>query len=294
MRNIAIGLLIVALVLGAAAVWGVRSLAAGAEKGVQADALVVAARPIAFGETLTPDLLKLQPWPKGARPEGSFPTVAELTGPTPRVALRPIAANEPILASRVSVPGGRATLSALIEAGMRAVTIRVDDVFGVAGFVLPGDFVDVILTRPEGEATVANDNMRTDVLLQSVRVLAVDQLASENKDEPVVAKAATIEVTPEQAQKLALAAQVGTLSLALRGKVDPTASRAGMIAVRVDDLRLDGAPAAAAPARAASVSAPRPPAVRRPRPAAPAAAPEAHTIEIVRAGQSSQVRVGRD
>jgi len=293
MRNIAIGLLIVALLLGGAAVWGVRSLAAGAQaQGVRTDGLVVAARPIAFGETLTPDLLKIQPWPKDARPEGSFKTLAELTGETPRVALRAIAANEPILASRVSGPGGRATLSALIEAGMRAVTIRVDDVFGVAGFVLPGDFVDVILTRPEGENSASNENMRTDVLLQSVRVLAVDQLASENKDEPVVAKAATIEVSPEQAQKLALAAQVGTLSLALRGKVDPTVSRAATAAVRVDDLRLDGAPLTASPAAAPRT--PLPPAVRRPRPAAAPATREDHTIEIVRAGQASQVRVGRD
>lgn len=242
MRNIGLVLLIVSVLLGAGAVWGVRNIAASRaapSARVGETQVVVATRPIGFGEVLTPESVRVQAWPSGAKPAGSFQTVAQLTSGPKRVALGAIAANEPILASRISGPGGRATLSGVIRTGMRASTIRVDDVFGVAGFVLPGDIVDVLVTRSEGQS--GNEQMRTDVLLESVRVLAVDQLANENKNDPVVAKAATIEVTPEQAQKLALASQVGTLSLALRGTVDPT-TPVGPTArtIRVGDLRLAG------------------------------------------------------
>lgn len=246
MRNIGFVLLAVAIVLGGLTAWGVRQMSAARaapDTRIQQTTVVVASRPIGFGEVLTPELLRAQAWPAGAQPQGSFQAVSQLTAER-RVALGPMAANEPVLATRISGPGGRATLSGVIRAGMRASTIRINDVFGVAGFVLPGDFVDVLITRDEGERA-ARQAMRTDVLLRSVRVLAVDQLANENKNDPVVAKAATIEVTPEQAQKLALAAQVGTLSLALRGTVDPLASgtEAAPPTVRTADLLLEGAPA---------------------------------------------------
>jgi pilus assembly protein CpaB len=205
--------------------------------------VVVASRPIGFGEVVTPELLRVQAWPEGAQPHGSFQSLAQVTSQR-RVALGPIAANEPVLASRVSGPNGRATLSGVIRAGMRATTIRVNDVFGVAGFVLPGDFVDVLITRNYAAGNNTGEDKRTDVLLRSVRVLAVDQLANESKNDPMVAKAATIEVTPEQAQKLALAAEVGTLSLALRGTVDPLANDQEAVppTTRIADLRLNGAP----------------------------------------------------
>jgi pilus assembly protein CpaB len=136
--------------------------------------------------------------------------------------LTPVQKNEPILASRITGSGQRASLSALIDPGMRAVTLRVDDVRGVAGFVLPGDRVDVVLTRHE-----AGDKAYADVLLQNAKVLAVDQLANERQEGPSVAKAVTVEVSTEQAQKLVLAAGVGSLSLVLRqaGGADPVASR---------------------------------------------------------------------
>src|SRR3546814_8468377 len=105
---------------------------------------------------------------------------------------------------------------------MRAVTIRVNDVAGVAGFVLPGDRVDVLLTRDrtgvEG-GNVAN-NLLTDVLLQNVKVLGIDQDANQEKDKSSVAKAVTLEVSPQQAQKLALASQLGSLALMLRNLGD--------------------------------------------------------------------------
>jgi pilus assembly protein CpaB len=281
MRNLGFVLLAVSVLLGAITVIGLRHMSASraAEPRLHAATVVVASRPIGFGEELTPDLLRVQAWPNDAKPQGSFETVGQVTAQR-RVALGPIAANEPILTARVSGPGGRATLSGVIRVGMRATTIRVNDVFGVAGFVLPGDFVDVLITRDDGGRTT-QESKRTDVLLRSIRVLAVDQLANQNKNDPVVAKAATIEVTPEQAQKLALAAEVGTLSLALRGTVDPlsTGQDPAPTTVRTADLKLDGlkAPAPAAPHKVV---------VRAARPAFVGS-----TIQIFRGSDASVARV---
>ena len=240
MRNIGFILLAVSIVLGLFTVWGVRQMttAHSAKANLKQTTIVVANRPIGFGEVITPELLRAQAWPAGEQPQGAFQTVAQITSQR-RVALGPIAANEPVLITRISGPGGRATLSGEIREGMRASTIRVNDVVGVAGFVLPGDFVDVLVTRGDKPN---NDASRTDVLLRSVRVLGVDQLANENKNDPVVAKAVTIEVTPEQSQKLALASQIGTLSLALRGTIDPLSNGQEPTpqTIRTDDLRLDG------------------------------------------------------
>jgi pilus assembly protein CpaB len=281
MRNLGFVLLIISVLLGGIAVWGVRNLTAARAapgKPVGETSVVVASRPIGFGEVLTPEVLRVQAWPVGARPQGAFTTVAELTNGPRRVALGPIAASEPILPGRISGAGARASLSGVIRPGLRASTIRVNDVFGVAGFVLPGDIVDVLVTRSEGQRGSDTATMRTDVLLQSVRVLAVDQLANGAKNDPVVAKAATIEVTAEQAQKLALAAQVGTLSLALRGTADPLGTEeAPPRTVQVSDLKL----VAAAPPRLVRASAPRP--VRRARPGP--------TMEIYRAGAPTTVAV---
>ena len=251
MRNVGILLLIVSVLLGGIVVMGLRHMSsarATPDTRLGRTTVVVATRPISFGEVLSPELLRMQTWPAGAQPQGSFQTVAQVTSQR-RVALGPIAANEPVLTSRISGPGARATLSGALRAGMRATTIRVNDVVGVAGFVLPGDFVDVLLTRQDVKADDGQEHKRTDVLLRSVRVLAVDQLANENKNDPVVAKAATVEVTPEQAQKLALASEVGTLSLALRATADPLATDQEIAppTVRIDDLRLAAATTPAAP-----------------------------------------------
>ena len=172
--------------------------------------IVVAAQPLRFGAALTRENLVEEKWGDAPLPEGAFASIDSLLKDGERVALQPIAKNEPVLESRVSGAGHKASLAALIEPGKRAVTIRVDDVRGVAGFIMPGDRVDVVLTRSEDKETF------TDVLLQGVRVLAIDQLAVERKENAQVAKAVTLEVTTEQAQKLVLASGAGTLSLLLR------------------------------------------------------------------------------
>jgi pilus assembly protein CpaB len=132
-----------------------------------------------------------------------------------RIVLAPIEPNEPVLAAKITGPGERATLSAVIHPGMKAVTVRVNDVEGVAGFILPGDRVDVMLTRRAGDGG-GNKDGTTDLVVQNVPVLAIDQLADQRSDKPTLAKAVTLEVDTVDAQKLTLSAQLGVLSLALR------------------------------------------------------------------------------
>ena len=191
-------------------------------KTVASQTVVVAKQPLRFGTELSASMLQEVPWPSDALPSGAFARISDVMSGGRRVVLAAIEANEPVLALKITGAGQRATLSALVKPGMKAVTIRVNDVEGVGGFVLPGDHVDVVLTRQleKGSAT-------TQVVLQNTRVLAVDQLADERSDKPSVAKAVTLEVDIAGAQKLSLASQVGTLALALRkaGDQDSTASR---------------------------------------------------------------------
>lgn len=175
--------------------------------------VVVAAQPIARGVALSPGLLKVVRYPQNSVPTGALTDITQATQGGQRLALSAFGPNEPILASRITTPGGRVNLSAAMTPGMRAITFRSDDVAGVAGFVLPGDRVDVMLTRsmsntPQGTIT--------QVLCQNIKVLGVDQLADQHADKPVVARAITLEVTPEQAQTMRLAEAVGTVSLSLR------------------------------------------------------------------------------
>lgn len=189
------------------------ALAQSNGKGVT---IVVAAMPLKFGDTLSADKLHEIAWPAGAVPAGAFKTAKEaLAGSGTRQALQAISTNEPILASKITGPGQRATLSAVLGEGMKAVSIRVNDVLGVAGFVFPGDRVDVLLTR-SARGDDGADKSFVDVLLQSMKVLAVDQVADVSKDNPTVVKSVTLEASTKDAQKLTLAAGAGQLSLALR------------------------------------------------------------------------------
>src|SRR3954471_5317523 len=177
--------------------------------------IVVATKPLRFGNELASSSLREGSWPEEALPSGAFRSISDIIDAGGRrVVLTAIDPNEPVLSSKITGPGQRATLSATLQDGMRAFTIRVNDVEGVAGFVLPGDRVDVALTRQKD----ANGNNRssTDIVLQNTRVLAIDQIADERNDKPAVVKAVTLEVDTAGAQKLSLAASVGTLSLMLR------------------------------------------------------------------------------
>jgi pilus assembly protein CpaB len=203
--------------------------------------VAVARVPMEFGTEITPDKVRLVDIPSNAIPEGTFASLPQLLPMNNRrVALRPIAVNEPILNSKISGEGGRATISAVLRPDMRAAAVRVSDVAGVGGFVLPGDTVDILITRTltAGQDQSQTSTQVTDVLLQNVRVLAIDQNASEASNTPTVVKTATVEVSQVDAQKLALGQTVGALSLALRNVADQT--NPVVETVGLEDLR-DGA-----------------------------------------------------
>ena len=215
--------LVVAALLGLAAVFLTRAYlgrqqAAEVKADVNAGTttVVVASQPIGRGVALTPSVLKVAHFPREYVPVGSFRTVQEATAGGVRRALRPISANEPILPDRVTGAGGRANLSATMTPGMRAVTFRSNEVSGVAGFVLPGDRVDVLLTRTIAGAGGGQETTVTQVIANNIKVLGVDQEVNESLEKPTVANAITLEVTPEQGQALSLAQSLGTVALALR------------------------------------------------------------------------------
>ena len=176
--------------------------------------VLVAATEVPYASRIEAAHIRPVQWPAESVPPGSFRAAEELLGDgsQTRVALRAIAAGEPLLQSKISGFGGRATMSAVVDENNRAFTIQVNEVSGVAGFLLPGDRVDILMTRtPENERDPV-----TYTILQNIVVRGIDQSADEGRNQPKVVRAVTVEVSPTDAQKLALAQTVGTLSLALR------------------------------------------------------------------------------
>jgi pilus assembly protein CpaB len=197
------------------------------KKPVATQTIVVAAQPLRFGVELNASMLKEMPWPDGALPAGAFHKISDVLSRGRRVVLTAIEANEPVLTLKITGAGERATLSALVQPGMKAVTVRVNDVEGVGGFVLPGDRVDVVLTRQieKGSAT-------TEVVLQNTRVLAVDQTADDRAAKASIAKSVTLEVNTVDAQKIWLASSVGNLSLLLRKAGETAQSKTRKITLK--------------------------------------------------------------
>jgi len=217
--------LVVALVLGGIAAALARNWLTSQTRSTMTlggtGTIIVAAAPLAFGTQLTPDNIKEISWSTSALPEGAFATKQDLLSDGRRTALVSIARNEPILRGKITAPGQRAALSSILDPGKRAVTVRVDDVRGVAGFIQPGDLVDVVLIRTEAESR--SKEGYSDVILQSAKVLAIDQITGERTETPTIAKAVTLEVAAEDAQKILLATNVGRLSLILRQSAEANA-----------------------------------------------------------------------
>ncbi|WP_421931309.1 Flp pilus assembly protein CpaB [Phenylobacterium sp.] len=180
--------------------------------------VVVAARDIAYGARLDAGQLKLIQVPRDAAPANAFSSVAQVLaqdhGGAP-VALTLIAAREPLLPAKLSGPGARPSVAAEIAPGMRAYAIGVTDISGVGGHALPGDHVDVVMMRnltPDGPHKV----LQSQLVVQNVRVLGVDLNADPTSTKAEKPSTTTLEVSVKDAQKLAIAAEMGTLSLALR------------------------------------------------------------------------------
>ncbi len=270
--------------------------------------VVVARVAMPFGTAVTNENVRVVDWPAASLPAGSFHSPMQLTsfGKT-RVVTRAIEANEPILAVKLSGDDGRASITGLLRPDMRATAVRVSDVAAAGGFVLPGDMVDVLVTRqlesPMGGPSGGRAEQITDVLLQGVRVIAIDQNANDSTKDPTVAKTATLETTQVDAQKLVLGQSVGQLTLVLRKITDkPTLA---VQTVNIEDLR-DGAYAGGyrrssiPPALAGlpfDMSVAPAPAVMRARPqvAATSAPKPANTatVEVVRGVKGSSYEVKR-
>jgi pilus assembly protein CpaB len=258
MRTSTVIILAVAISMGGSAAYLTRSwLKDQTSAAVQpAGTIVVAAESLAYGAAMTPDNVVEIPWFSNTLPEGAFAVKDDLLNGGRRVVLSPLKRGEPVLRSKITGPGQRASLASLLDDGKRAVTVSVDDVRGVAGFVLPGDFVDIVIIADDGSP---KRQSYSDILLEHVKVLAIDQVASEGEGQPTVAKAVTVEVTKEQAQKILLATSIGKLSLILarpvESKPDPNhrVSEKDIGRTSPEAVRPPPAPPPPAPVKAAPV-----------------------------------------
>jgi pilus assembly protein CpaB len=300
-----------AIVLGLVAVYVANTYIVGAQRNArlrETTKVAVATAPLAYGTPITPDKVRFVDFPNASIPPGAFTTAQQLLPDGKRrVALMPISVNEPILKDKISAEGQGASISALLPDGMRAATVRINDVSGVAGFIQPNDHVDVLITRQAG----GGDSNITDVLLQNIRVIAMGQNAKDSDGKPITARTATLEVNPIDAQKLALGEAAGSLSLVLRKPGDP--NNPVVETVSTNDLRYNmyggarypapavvgafgggvgGASANAMERAATRISTPRP--ARRVSSVSvkPAPADNRKQIEVYRGTKSDQVKVG--
>ncbi len=194
--------------------------------------VIVAARDISFGEAIEAGTLTSIDWPRAALPAGVYTDFDELlasNGQPPRRARRPISQGELLLRPKISQFGEKVTIVQEIGPEHRAMAIDVDAETAVGGFVTPGDRVDILLT--EG----TKENLRAITILQNIRVIGVDQEADQQTDKPSVARTVTVEVSPDQGQRLALAQRAGRLSLTLRS-IQDTEDRALQMTRLVDLL----------------------------------------------------------
>ncbi len=212
MRNSkALIMIVVSVVMGLAAVI-VAAQWLGQQAALATKKVVVASRDIQLGSPLNEEMLKTVDWPSGSLPEGA---VGDPKGLDERVVKTTLMRGEPILESKLAPVGTKGGLSSVITSGKRAITVRVNEVIGVAGFALPGNTVDVMVnTKDAAQKPISK------IVLERILVLAVAQEANRDETKPKVVSAVTLELSPEQAEKLDLARSVGTLSLVLRNQMD--------------------------------------------------------------------------
>ena len=255
-------MIVISLLLGLAAV-----VVAGKwvidRASMDASRVIIASRDIEIGTRLTPDMLQLTDWPRASMPPGSFQDAKLLAS---RVIKVNLVHGEPLMESKLAPEGATGGLSGVIAEGKRAITVRVNDVVGVAGFALPGNKVDILVnTKDESDKPISK------IVLEQILVLAVDQGLGRDETKAKVVTAVTLEVTPEQAEKLDLARSIGTLSLVLRNQIDKSLGTTD--GVRTRDLLKLGAETRTAPAY-------------RGKPAAPK-----QTVEIIRGIQKTDAKL---
>lgn len=207
-------MLSLSLFLGVAAAWMAGNWIERASQANEVEMATVVAADLAipFGTKVDRRHVKTLQMPAAYVPPGSFRSVDEVLD---RITVQPIVSGEILMKERFADRNDGSTLAALVGEKMRAVTVRVDDVIGVAGFLLPGNRVDVLAARRE-----AGNRATAETVLRDVRVLAVDQTAATEKNEPVIVRAVTLEMTPAQAEILIKAREEGTIQLTLRNPLE--------------------------------------------------------------------------
>lgn len=263
MKNIkALWMILISLLLGLAAV-AVAGKWIIDQTSVDSSTVIIASRDIDVGTRLTPDLLQSTGWPRTSVPPGSFQDVKQLAS---RVVKVNLVQGEPLLESKLAPDGAAGGLSGVITEGKRAITVRVNDVVGVAGFALPGNKVDILVNAKD-----ESDKPISKIVLEQILVLAVAQDLGRDETKPKVVNAVTLEVAPDQAEKLDLARSIGTLSLVLRNQVDKSPGTTYGVRTR-DLLRLGGETAAAPRQRSKPV-------------------PPKRTVEIIRGIQKTEAKL---
>lgn len=217
MKNLkALGMLVVALMMGlAAAVYAATWVSK--QGNVGSNKVVVAAVDIELGSKINPQMLSTTDWPSGSTPPGAFKDIKELQD---RVVKVSVLRGDAVLERKLAPIGTQGGLSAVIADGKRAMTVRVNDVVGVAGFALPGNYVDVMVNAQQDKGKSDENKQISKTVLEHVLVLAVAQESGRDDTKPKVVSAVTLELTLEDSEKLDLARSVGTLSLVLRNQVD--------------------------------------------------------------------------
>lgn len=258
--------------------------------------VVVAKVAIPLGEKITEEKLTLASMPNGSAPEGVFRKVDDVVG---RVAITPIGVREPVTTLKLAPEGVEGGLSAVIPEGYRAMTVKVDDVVGVSGFVMPGSYVDVVaVIVPPTVQNTQSQGPISKIVLQHIKVLASGPKldSPDNQREPTSVKAVTLQVTPEQAEKLVLAANEGKLQLVMRNYGDSEDSQtkgANKHSLLNGDTVMD-APAPkteeSKPVKSSKPAAPRRVAVAAPKEDKPVAQPVSrNSVELIEGTKRREV-----
>jgi pilus assembly protein CpaB len=293
MRRRFVVILLVASVMGLLAsllVYRVLNQVVAAAAGQNShEQIVVAAANMNLADTVSPQHVKLMPWPKTSVPDGAFRSLKEVEG---RVVRSSIVAGEPLMEGKLAphLSGKGGIMPMLVPEGQRAVTIKVDDAVRESGFVLPNSRVDVLVSMAK---TKTQDERIAKVILQDVLVLAAGQTVEMRDNKPVTVTTVTLSLTPEQTERLAVAQAEGKLTLAMRNLRDNQVVKT--TGATPTALLSDAGAAAPRAPEPLSVATKPTPAPVRPRPApavvsAPLPAPklDAHTVSVIRGGKVSE------
>jgi len=240
----------------------------------QITSVIAALLPLKAGVQIQERDLRILDWPSNVVPPGTFTDITQVVG---RVVNLDIGENEPILEAKLAAQGSQEGFSSLIPPGMRAMTVQVNVYSGVSGFILPGANVDVMVTVTSMQN---KEESSTRIILENVKVLAIDQTFEKNDADPVTVQSVTLLVTPEQAEKLALASTEGKLLLMLRNATDQEATDTK--GIQLGDLINRQRPVARAPR----------PAVQPEKPVEqPKEEPPTTTVEVIRSGSKEKEQV---